>query len=210
MNRRESLKILGLTTLSTAVLLDACKPGTDQAGKTSEAAATAPGRQGFELERDKKLHAEKFFNPHEMATITVLSDIIIPKDDRSGSASDAKVPEFIEFIVKDIPDHQLPMRGGLKWLDLQCLNRFQKPFKDASAEQQIQMVDLIAYPKKVKPGLEQGVAFFTLMRSLTASGFFTTEMGIKDLGYAGNMPNKWEGVPADVLKQYENEIGGLV
>lgn len=210
MNRRESLKILGLTTLSTAVLLDACKPGTDQTGKATEAVATEPGRQKFELERDKKLHAEKFFNPHEMATITVLADIIIPKDDRSGSASDAKVPEFIEFIVKDIPDHQLPMRGGLKWLDLQCLNRFQKPFKDASAAQQIQVVDLIAYPKKAKPGMEQGVAFFTLMRSLTASGFFTTEMGIKDLGYTGNTPNKWEGVPADVLKQYQNEIGGQV
>lgn len=208
MNRRESLKILGLTTLSTAVLLDACKPGTDQSGATTETVAE-PGRQDFEIARDKKLKAEKFFSAHEMATITVLADIIIPKDDKSGSASEAKVPEFIEFIVKDMPEHQLPMRGGLKWLDLQCLNRFQKPFKDASSAQQIEMVDLIAYPKKAKPGMEQGVAFFTLMRSLTATGFFTSEMGVKDLGYAGNTPNKWTGVPADVLKQYESEIGGI-
>ncbi|SMC98500.1 gluconate 2-dehydrogenase subunit 3 family protein [Pedobacter africanus] len=205
MNRRESLKILGLTTLSTAVLLDACKPGTSQPGATTETAAE-PGRQEFEISRDKKLKAEKFFSAHEMATITVLADIIIPKDDKSGSASEAKVPEFIEFIVKDMPEHQLPMRGGLKWLDLQCLNRFQKPFKDASAAQQIEMVEQIAYPKKVKPGMEQGVAFFTLMRSLTASGFFTSEMGVKDLGYAGNTPNKWTGVPADVLKQYASEL----
>ena len=74
-----------------------------------------------EVDRNERLRAEKFFTPHEMATITVLGDIIIPKDEISGSASDAKVPDFIEFIVKDMPDHQLPMRGGLRWLDLQML-----------------------------------------------------------------------------------------
>lgn len=203
MNRRESLKILGLTTLSATVLLEACKPGADQA-KLPEVTldGSEAGRQGFEIERDKKLHSEKFFSPHEMATITVLADIIIPKDDKSGSASDAKVADFIEFIVKDIPSHQTPMRGGLRWLDLQCLNRYQKPFKDIATKHQTEMLDLIAYPENVKPGMEQGVAFFNLMRNLTASGFFTSEIGIKDIGYAGNTPNKWEGVPSDVLKQY--------
>lgn len=206
MNRRQSLKILGLTTISATVLLDACKPGEKQTKTTGVSDDTEqPGRQAFEIARDKRLNEEKFFSAHEMATIAVLADIIIPKDDRSGSATDAKVPDFIEFIVKDLPDHQLPMRGGLRWLDSQCLNRFEKPFKDASKEQQTQMVDLIAYPNKVKPGMEQGVAFFNRMRNLTASGFFTTEMGVKDLGYAGNTPNKWEGVPADVLKQYNFE-----
>ena len=210
MNRRQSLKILGLTTISASVLLDACKPGEKSpklSGESSE--SEQPGRQEFEIARDKKLHEEKFFSTHEMATIAVLSDIIIPKDEKSGSATDAKVPEFIEFIVKDLPYHQLPMRGGLKWLDLQCLNRFEKPFKDASANQQTQMLDLIAYPRKVKPGMEQGVAFFNLMRDLTASGFFTTEMGVKDLGYAGNTPNKWEGVPEDVVKQYNFKNNNL-
>lgn len=204
MNRRESLKILGLTTLSATVLLEACKPGGNNTKLTDEPFndPAEAGRQEFEIARDKKLKSDKFFSPHEMATITVLADIIIPKDEKSGSASEAKVPDFIEFIVKDIPSHQTPMRGGLRWLDMQCLNRFEKPFKDASAENQKLILDLIAYPNRVKPGMEQGVAFFNLMRNLTASGFFTTEMGIKDLGYAGNTPNKWEGVPADVLKQY--------
>jgi len=206
MNRRESLKALGLTAISSAVLLEACKPGalkTDEAAV--EKAAAQPGREAFEVERDNALNAAKFFNAHEMATIAILSDIIIPKDGKSGSATDAKVPEFIEFIVKDIPDHQIPMRGGLKWLDIQCLNRFQQTFKDASEKQRIEMVEDIAYPKKVKPGMQQGAAFFSLMRDLTASGFFTTEMGVKDLGYVGNVPNKWTGVPADVLKQYGME-----
>ena len=111
-----------------------------------------------------------------------MADIIIPKDENSGSASDAKVPEFIEFIVKDMPDHQVPMRGGLRWLDMQCLNRYDNPFKDCTAKQQIEMVDEIAYPAKAKPEMQQGVAFFNRMRSLTASGFFTSKMGIDDLG----------------------------
>ena len=203
MNRRQSLKILGLTTLSSTVLLEACRPGADQS-KLTKAPVERPtsGRQEFEVARDKKLNADQFFNQHEMATITVLANIIIPEDQKSGNASDAKVPDFIEFIVKDIPAHQLPMRGGLKWLDLQCLNRFEKPFKDASKTQQTQMLDLIAYPDRVTTGMEQGVSFFSLMRNLTASGFFTSEIGIKDLGYKGNVPNKWEGVPADVLNQH--------
>ena len=137
-----------------------------------------------------------------MATITILGDIIIPKDAVSGSASDAKVPEFIEFIVKDIPDHQVPIRGGLKWLDIQCKKRFEKPFKDCSPSQQIEMVDEIAYPAKAKPEMKQGVAFFSRMRNLTASGFYTSEMGVKDMGFMGNTPNQWNGVPQEVLKQY--------
>jgi hypothetical protein len=206
MNRRESLKVLGLTTISTAVLLEACKPGDDKkVAETPEAAASEAGREEWEIERDKKLKAEKFFTAHEMASIALLADIIIPKDDKSGGATDAKVPEFIEFIVKDMPEHQTPMRGGLRWLDLQCLNRYEKSFKDTSYAQKIEMIDQIAYPKKAKPGMEQGVAFFNLMRNLTASGFFTSEIGVKDIGYVGNVPNKWEGVPADVLKQYGME-----
>src|SRR5690606_28497189 len=112
MNRRESLKAIGLTTLSTGVLLQACKSGADKTAENTSANTSAEaGRQAFEIERDKRLNSEVFFNKHEMETITILADIIIPKDDVSGSASDAKVADFIEFIVKDMPEHKTPMRG---------------------------------------------------------------------------------------------------
>jgi hypothetical protein len=94
------------------------------------------------------------------------------------------------------------MRGGLRWLDVHCLNRFGKTFKDCDSKEQIAVVDDIAYPKKVKPELQQGASFFSLMRNLTATGFYTSEIGVKDVGYAGNQPNSWNGVPDDVLKQY--------
>jgi hypothetical protein len=203
MKRRDSLKAIGLTALSTGLLLDACKTDVSKAPeKAATPAADTAGKQAFEIERDKKLHAETFFTPHEMATITVLTDIIIPKDEKSGSASEAKVPEFIEFIAKDIPDHQVPLRGGLRWLDVQCFNRFQHAFVDCTAEQRIEMVNEIAYPLKAKPEMKQGVTFFNRMRDLTATGFFTSKMGIADIGYVGNKPNRWNGVPEDVLKQY--------
>ncbi len=201
MNRRESLKALTVSTLSAEVLLKACKT-KDQNVEASKDKSSEADRPQEELDRNEKLNAEKFFTTHEMATITVLADIIIPKDEKSGSASDAKVPEFIEFIVKDIPEHQLPMKGGLRWLDLQMLNRHSNTFKDCTADQQIQMVMEIAYPEKAKPEVQQGVAFFNRMRSLTATGFFTSKMGLDDLGYVGNRPNQWNGVPDDVLKQY--------
>lgn len=208
MDRRKSLKVIALGSLSTAVLVGACKD-TDQKTVVKKTAVKegkdkpAPGRMAEEEARYKQVISTTFFTPEEMATITILGDIIIPKDEISGSASDAKVPEFIEFIVKDMPNHQVPMRGGLRWLDMQCLRRYEKAFKDCSKEQQIEMVDQIAYPKKAKPEMKAGVSFFNLMRNLTSTGFYTSEIGINDVGYMGNKPNMWNGVPDEVLKQYK-------
>lgn len=205
MDRRQSLKALAVGTVSASLLLDACK-STD---KNANSLETNPGggsvgldRQPEEIEQYKKVTAYTFFSEHEMDTIGILADIIVPKDAVSGSATEAKVPEFIEFIVKDMPDHQIPMRGGLKWLDIYSSKKFEKAFKDIAAKQQIEIIDEIAYPKKARPELAQGVSFFNLMRNLTLTGFYTSEIGVKDIGYMGNTPNQWNGVPDDVLKQY--------
>ena len=188
--------------MTAGMILGGCKPDEKTSEPENAFEVLEAGREAHEIARDKKLLGEKFFSEHEMATITVLAVIIIPADEKSGSAVDAEVPAFIEFIVKDMPEHQVPMRGGLRWLDLECLNRFENPFKDCTKEQQIEIVEEIAYPNKVKPGMEQGVAFFSRMRDLTATGFFTTEIGLQDVGYAGNMANKWEGPPKEELEQY--------
>lgn len=203
MDRRKYLKTLAVGTLSTGVLLESCSPVEKETLQSIPVEQIAgPDRQPHEMERFKQLSAETFFDGHEMKTISILADIIIPKDDISGSASDAQVPDFIEFIVKDMPNHKIPMRGGLKWLDIQCMKRFDMAFSDCSSGQQIEVVDEIAFPNKVKPEMQQGVAFFNLMRDLTATGFYTSQIGIKDLGYMGNRPNVWEGVPQEVLDQY--------
>ena len=203
MDRRKSLKLLATGAIATGAAVAGCNT-TDE---KKEVKAAEPqfnlDRYGEEVAYEKSVIAKgTFFTAHEMATITVLADIIIPKDEVSGSASDAKVPEFIDFIVRDMPQHQLPMQGGLRWLDLHCLKRFDKAFVDLGDSQKIEVVDDIAYPNKVKPGMQQGVKFFSLVRNLTATGFYSSEIGYKDVGYVGNKANYWNGVPDDVLKQY--------
>jgi len=198
MDRRKSIKAMILGTVSTAVLVEACKNSA-----TTVAEVDMEDRMQEEKDYLVKVKAEpNFFTEHEMATITLLSDIIIPKDAVSGSATDAKVPEFIEFIVKDMPDHQVPMRGGLKWLDLHSYRKHTKAFTECSSKEQIGIVDEIAYPEKAAPALAQGVSFFNKIRDLVTTGFYTAEIGVKDLGYMGNVPNRWEGVPDEVLKQH--------
>ncbi|MFN5134762.1 MAG: gluconate 2-dehydrogenase subunit 3 family protein [Chitinophagaceae bacterium] len=203
MKRRDSIKAIIVGTVASSAIIDACTTADEKTKVAEQPASGGIDRMKEEAEYEKKLEAETFFNTHEMATITILADIIIPKDEVSGSASEAGVPAFIEFIVKDMPQHQTPIRGGLKWLDLECFERYQKAFKDCDSKQQSEMIDAIAYPEKAKPEMKQGVAFFNLMRNLTATGFYTSEMGVKDIGYVGNRPNQWNGVPDDVLKQYK-------
>ncbi len=204
MDRRKSIKALLVGTAATGVLIESCNPADKKAAPatTEKAVAVDPSRTPEELEEIKKLEAETFFTKEEMATITILADIIIPKDEVSGNATDAKVPDFIEFIVKDMPEHKIPMRGGLRWLQLESFKRFDKSFNDITDKQRVEIVDAIAYPNKVKPGMQPGVSFFNLMRDLTTTGFYTSEIGVKDIGYKGNVPNQWNGVPDDILKQY--------
>ena len=203
MDRRKSIKALLIGTASTGILVDACNTKDKKTPAIASVAAPDDAdRMPEEKEIYKKLTEYTFFTKEEMATITILADIIIPKDAVSGSAGDAKVPDFTEFIVKDMPEHQTPMRGGIRWLQLESLKRFDKSFADITEKQRIEIVDDIAYPNKVKLGMQQGVAFFSLMRNLTCTGFYTSEIGVKDIGYKGNTPNQWNGVPADVLKQY--------
>ncbi len=205
MDRRQSLKLIATGMVATGAAVAGCQPADQQKAPETKEPSFALDRTEEELEYEKTLLARgSFFTAHEMAAITILADLIIPRDDISGNASDAGVPAFIDFIVRDMPQHQTPLRGGLRWLDAQCTNRFGRVFKDCTQQQQIEMVDLIAYPDRARENKEltQGVAFFSLMRNLTASGFYTSSIGVADLGYAGNKPNQWNGVPEEVLKQY--------
>ncbi len=200
MDRRKYLKSMAAGTVGAGFLLQ-CEPAKKSA---TPSVVKTPGydRTPEELAREQKLMSEKFFDDHEMKTISVLCDIIIPRDEKSGSATDAGVPDFIEFMAKDRPEHQVPLRGGIKWLDLQCMRRFNADFISCNEQQRLEIVDDIAFPEKAKPEMAAGVAFFNRMRDLTACGFFTSKIGLEDLEYKGNQPNQWNGVPQEVLDQY--------
>jgi hypothetical protein len=147
-------------------------------------------------------YAPKFFTAAEFRTARVLGDMIIPRDDRSGSASDAGVPEFMDFMMIDRPNNQTWMRSGLAWLDAQSSTRFGRPFADATQPQREQILNDIAWPARAPATLSDGVSFFNRFRDLTASGFWSSRIGVKDLQYMGNLfvPN-WDGCPPAALKK---------
>jgi len=146
--------------------------------------------------------APKFFTPAELRTARILADMIIPRDERSGNASDAGVPEFMDFMMIDRPNGQKWMRPGLAWMDAQSNSRFGKPFADATESQRATILNDIAWPARASASMADGVGFFNRFRDLTASGFWSSQVGVKDLKYIGNTfaPN-WNGCPAAALEK---------
>lgn len=152
----------------------------------------------------------KTLSKHEWETIGTLSDLIIPADERSGSATQARVPAFIDDWLGFHGGELLAqIRGGLTWLDMECNRLFNRDFIACSSVEQRQILDRIAYPKKAAPEDVNAVAFFNRLRDLVVGGFYSSEMGVKDLPYLGNqMVAEWKGCPPEVLArlgvQYEN------
>ena len=143
----------------------------------------------------------KFFMQHEYLTVTALADLIIPKDERSGSASDAGVPQFMDFMMIDQPERQTAMRGGLNLIDHLCDSRFDKTFLICTDAERRKVLDDIAYPANVAPELAHAAAFFGSFRDLTASGFWSSKIGVQDLQYLGNRyVAEWNGCPSEALE----------
>ena len=133
-------------------------------------------------------YAPKYFTAHQFKTVQALCQTIIPPDEGSGGAIEAGAPEFIDLLTSENKDYQRKLGGGLIWLDAACQARFGKAYLECAPGQQKAILDLIAYRKNAEkdPSLAVGVHFFELLRNLTADGFFTSEIGIKYLGYVGN------------------------
>jgi hypothetical protein len=188
MRRREVLKILLAAPAATMAWTDA---EALQAAQAAQAARTAA-----------EPFVPKFFTPAELRFVRVLADVVIPKDERSGSASDAGVPEFMDFMMIEQPARQVAMRGGLAWLDRECQRRFDRIFLDCSDAERRAVLDDIAWPARAASEFAHGVAFFNSFRDLTAAGFWTTRMGIDDLQYLGNRSvARWNGCPDAALKK---------
>ncbi|WP_456428508.1 gluconate 2-dehydrogenase subunit 3 family protein [Rhodocaloribacter sp.] len=188
MDRRESFKMIALAPLMA---------GFTWTGRDVERAReqTAAARAAGDFE-------PQFFTAHEYETVRILVDLILPADERSGSATELGVPEFMDFMMTDRPDMQTPMRGGLAWLDAHTHRRFGHPFAEATEDERRQILDEIAYPEEAAPEVAHGVAFFNRFRNLTASGFWTTKEGMEDLQYMGNrFVTKWEGAPEAEVKR---------
>jgi gluconate 2-dehydrogenase gamma chain len=199
MNRRDALKAFAV--VSTANFLDVGLPQLERTVRGMESLAELPA-EGAEPQPTP--YAPKFFNAREWRLVRVLSDYVIPRDARSGSATDARVPEFMDILLsdRDASDaSKIAMRGGLAWVDNESRSRFSRMFVNATDAQRRQILDDIAWPAKAKPEFSHGVAFFNRFRDLTASGFFSSAMGWKDVQYIGNVFHHWDGCPPAALQK---------
>jgi hypothetical protein len=135
-----------------------------------------------------KSYAPKFFNAHDYKTLQTLCETIIPADADSGGAIEGGAPEFIDLLTSENTEYQRILSGGLLWLDGTCSDRYNAVFLDCPPAQQKEILDQIAYVNNAvaNPSLSQAVDFFSFLRNMTADGFFTSEIGIKYLGYIGS------------------------
>ena len=190
-DRRQLLQLLGAAPLAAGFTW------TD-----AEAAQAAGQAQAARKAAPKSGYTPRFFTAREYTMVGALADMIIPRDDRSGAATDAGVPEFMDFMMDDQPTRQTAMRGGLAWIDLECQARYDKRFLECGDAERTAVLDDIAWPQRAKPEFSAGVAFFNSFRDLTASGFWSSKMGVEDLKYMGNtMVPEWKGCPPEALKK---------
>ena len=209
--RRSALRLIGAAPLAVGFGLT----GAEAARAAEQAAkAVAATRKGVAFK-------PKFFTAHEWETVRLLVDLILPRDERSGSATDAGVPEFMDFFLTDSSEddrsrerRQTAMRGGLNWMDAECRRRFGKDFVECAEGERTTLLDEIAYSKgdeeddeamrerRPQVVLRHGPNFFNSFRDLTASGFWSSKIGVDDLGYKGNtFLTEFPEPPADVLRK---------
>ena len=178
-SRRDVLKALTMGVTAGSVLRVIPAQAADMAHRMVQAEkAAAPDRA----------YKPKFFSEHQYKTLQALCEAIIPADGKVGGAIEAGAPEFIDLLTSENADYQLRLGGGMMWLDATCTTRYGNTYLECNVEQKKQILDLIAYRKngRADPSLNQGLGFFSFLRNLTADGYFTSEIGIKDLGYVGN------------------------
>ncbi len=189
MDRRDAVRMLGAATLAAI-------------GLAAPDVARAADYAGAALQQGAPAYKPIFFTKAEWPMVRALSDLVIPRDARSGSATDAGVPEFMDFIMSDFKWNQKWMRDGLVWLNGECTKRFRRGFVACTPDQQKLVLNDIAFPKKAPAALKPGVEFFTKFRDLTATGFWSSRIGYKDIGYMGNtIVPVWEGCPEPQLQK---------
>ncbi len=158
-------------------------------------------------------YKRKVFDDHQWSQVRALCDLIIPADERSGSATDAGVPEFIDDWLDfrkqqdGNDDFAAQILGGLAWLDLESQRLNGKPFADAPPDREKQILDRIAWPGRAASEDRRWADFFSRFRDLTVSGFFSSRMGVKDLPYLGNTAvAEWKGCAPEVWAVVEQRM----
>jgi hypothetical protein len=151
----------------------------------------------------------KALTAHEYATLQKLSDFIIPADDHSPGALAAGAADFIDFLCNASDEMKDIYTGGLMWVDEAMKDKYDgKRFLEATPEQQIAMLDLIAWRKNASPELNPGIEFFSFCRRMVADAYYSHPIGYKELGFMGNGAMSEFSVPKEAV-EYALKRSGL-
>jgi hypothetical protein len=210
-NRRQAIVRLAAAATAGASATAAAQPAARTPAASPEVSVAGPSGhpKGSKDPRDPdlvnpELLWEKVLTAEERATAAALCAVIIPADDRSPSAADLKIEDFVdEWVSAPYPvqkrDLQI-IRGGLAWINTEAGKRYKRRFAELDDKQKVAVCDDIADFEKAQRPFKAGARFFDRMRFLTMVGFYTTLEGMKDLGYVGNIPNaEWQGPSREVL-----------
>jgi gluconate 2-dehydrogenase gamma chain len=188
LTRRDAIKAMGASAL----------------GLSAAYGVTPPALENFKKMLREGNYVAQFFTDEEMVTLRALADMVIPADDRSGSATDAGTAEYADFVLSiSGEDTQGQWREGLAWLDSQCSSRFgNERFAACTDAERSGVLDDIAWPARATEQFTDKAQWFNNVRNLIGSGFFSSEMGVADVGYIGNVFNPvWEGAPPEALEE---------
>ncbi|HVB40751.1 MAG TPA: gluconate 2-dehydrogenase subunit 3 family protein [Terriglobales bacterium] len=193
MERRDVLKVLG--TAPAAAFLPAAALTAPAAAQAAPATAATPAGP----------YQPRALDAHEYRLLTVISDLILPADERTGSATDCGVPACVDDFLTIRGELLLDqIRGGFLWLDSETRRQHGVDFANATKAQQTALMDRIAWPGRAALADQNAAAFFNHLRDLVVNAFYSSKMGVKDLQYEGNtMVMHWVGCPATVLTKLD-------
>jgi gluconate 2-dehydrogenase gamma chain len=190
-SRRDLLRVIGSSMVLTASGSGVLSPALAQ--HVHVALAEAKSLSGGPT------YQPKCFTQHNFLTLKKLADTIIPADEHSGGASDAGAPEFIDFLSSRNADLAAIYNGGFAWLDDYMQKKYGAPFLSAKPEQQTELLDAIAWRKNATPETATGQRFWVWLRNMTVDAYYTSPVGVKDLGYMGNTVLGKFSIPQEAL-----------
>ena len=178
LSRRDALRHLGIGVTASVSL---------------EAAQHAHEAVALQKSAAKGDYSPNYFTTHEYQTLRRLADLIMPGSLAAGAT------EFIDYLSSQNKDMGDIYTGGIAWLDTEMKRRYGAAFVDAKPADQTALLDLIAYRRNSTPELAPGIHFFAWMRNMVVDAYYTSPVGVKDLGYMGNQAISEFSVPAEAL-----------
>jgi hypothetical protein len=190
-SRRDLLRVIGSSMALTASGSGVLSPALAQHVHAAMAEAKSlSGGAGYQ---------PKCFTHHNFLTLKKLADLIIPADEHSPGASDAGAAEYIDFLSSRNADLAAIFNGGFAWIDEYMQRRNGADFLGAKPEMQTALLDLLAYRKNATPETAPGQRFWVWVRNMVVDAFYTSPVGIKDIGFMGNTVVASFSVPREAV-----------